>query len=220
MKYGFKKWKSKSLSKALLKPLKLERWKNPGKKPGKCPDPIEAFRSGEEWAFSEIYQKYEKPILKYVTDKVRAPDIAQELVQEVFIKVHRFRDSYQPQYAFSTWLWTIARNVVSDWYRAARPEQHLTSLPEDENFAFEERIPDTRLGAHDLLELKHMRRVLKTLFKKLTAPQRRVIWLRVIHQLSYDEISKQMGLSLSAVKCLAYRSKAALSELGHSPVWA
>ena len=73
-------------------------------------------------AFSKVYQRFSKPLLHYIRSRISDPEVAEELTQEVFLKAYRFRDSYQERYALSTWLWTIARNTISDHLRGAKPE--------------------------------------------------------------------------------------------------
>lgn len=177
---------------------------------------MDAFCSGEEWVFSKIYGRFQKPILKYVSQKIGDREIALDLVQDVFVKAFRFRASYQPGYAFSTWLWTIAKNSVSDWHRkSTREGQHdsLTGSPMNSGLdAMEVELPCPKPNAEILLQQKENRKIMLGMLKKLTGPQRKVIWLRVIHQISYEEISRRLGLSVSAVKCLAYRSRQALEK--------
>jgi len=174
-------------------------------------DLLIAFQNGAEWAFSEIYVQYEKPIIRFITDRVGDPEVARDIAQETFLKVHRFRSSYQPDHPFPTWLWTIARNTITDWYRRQKPEDH-----QGEEFEVQSPHPN----AEAILARKFDRRALRRLMKSLTSLQRRVIWFRVIHQLPYQEISKKMGLSLSAVKCLAYRSKRVLKDMGYVTAFA
>jgi RNA polymerase sigma-70 factor (ECF subfamily) len=169
------------------------------------PELLRAFREGEEWAFDALYRRYEKAVLRYVDQLTGGDDAGPDLVQEVFLKVHRFRADYDPKYAFSTWLWQIARNTVLDWQRKSRPES--AAIDPEEGPAC------PRPDAEALLARKGERRVLRDVIRNLTGLQRRVIWLRVIHQLSYGEISRRLGLSLSAVKCLVYRSKQALKPV-------
>lgn len=162
--------------------------------------------------FTEIHERYRRPILKYVFQRVKDREVAQEIVQEIFLKAFRFRASYRPQYALSTWLWTIAKNTVSDWHRKHEDERSSeTCLLEPVSAE-----PD----AESLFEEASRKKALAVCLGKLTDLQKKVIVLRVIHQLSYAEISRNLGMSISAVKCLAYRSKQALSQMGYSPAFA
>lgn len=165
---------------------------------------LQGFKKGDENEFSKLYERFNKPILNYVRSRIENGEVAKEVTQDVFVKVFRFRDSYQECNAFSTWLWTIARNTVSDHLRGAQPAQESPVSPED--------LPSPQKCAESLVLRKDERRKYFKMMKSLTRLQKRVLWMRFIHHLSYDEISKRLGLSLSAVKNLAYRAKLTLTE--------
>ena len=204
MIYRFKKFKNSErcpLSVAL--PFYLSRRRT------KCF--ITDFKSGNGQAFSALYTRYQKPILKYVRARVSDDELAQELCQEIFLKVYRFRESYLEDYAFSTWLWTIARNSISDHLRGGKTsaenevQASLYAVALDEIIACEK-------NAEGLLLKKDQRKGFLKVLRALTRPQKRVLWMRMVHHYSYPEISKKLGLSLSSVKCLAHRAKQTLME--------
>ncbi|MEK6706321.1 MAG: sigma-70 family RNA polymerase sigma factor [Bdellovibrionota bacterium] len=165
---------------------------------------IHAFQNGEQQAFSEIYNRYSNPILKYVLRHTRDTEIAQDLTQEIFFKIFRFRSSYRPEHGFSTWIWTIAKNTIFDALRK-KPAATI-DIPADD-------LPSPRPDAEKVLERKTQWRSLLRALKKLTSPQRKVVWMRIVYELPYNEIAKRLDVSISAVKCLAYRSKRALGEI-------
>jgi len=158
-------------------------------------------------AFNIIYNRFRKPILHYVKARISDQEVAEEITQEIFLKAFRFRDQYEEEYAFSTWLWTIAKNTIADHLRVARP----TSSHHDEDFLPED-IPCTRHSAETLAIKKDERRRFIKMMKSLTRLQKRVLWMRLVHQHSYEEISKALGLSLTAVKNLGYRAKRTLTD--------
>lgn len=167
---------------------------------------IEGFMLGEEAAFAKVHSRFRKPILQYVKQRVPHDEAAEEITQEIFLKVHRYRESFDPSYAFSTWLWTIARNTIIDWQRShSRMNQAKQTAFEDEPSI--EEVPCRRPNAERALLTRAKRRVLFTLFKQLSRVQRRVLWMRLIHQASYDEIAEKLDMSLAAVKCALYRAK-------------
>ena len=170
---------------------------------------VRAFKDGEDWAFSKIFTKYRKLILRFVSQKVRNEEAAEEITQEVFFKAFRFRSSYRSEYAFSTWLWGIARNTIVDRIRKDRREPAHDAFQDGEPEDYET-LPCALPNAEHLLLRRGENKRLVAFLGTLTAPQRRVLWLRIMHRLSYAEIAKRLGLSLSAVKCLAYRAKATL----------
>lgn len=157
--------------------------------------------------FSEIYKKYRRPILGYVAQRIGDDANTEDLVQEIFLKVFRFRSQYRSEHAFSTWLWTIARNTVIDAVRGRRHGSEVAGggVPELEELAC------PRANAETLLLERSEKRLLFRFVRRLTRAQRRVLRMAVIDQLPYAEIARRLGLSLSAVKCLTYRSRLALT---------
>ncbi|MCM2323766.1 MAG: sigma-70 family RNA polymerase sigma factor [Oligoflexia bacterium] len=168
---------------------------------------IQAFRNGEEWAFSEIYCRFGRPIQRFVSQKVRDEEAARDISQEIFLKVHRFRDSYRAEFALSTWIWTIARNTITDWFK--RDDSRDTEGQVED-------LPCQAPNAEKLLERETERARFAGFLGCLTELQKKVLWMRLVHHLSYQEIASSLGLSLSAVKCLVYRAKRALGQMGHA----
>lgn len=78
---------------------------------------IDQFRNGDQDAFSKLMQKYQTPIFDYVRRKVGNDDDANDITQEVFVKVHRALPDWQPRASFQTWLYTLARNRCTDYHR-------------------------------------------------------------------------------------------------------
>jgi RNA polymerase sigma-70 factor (ECF subfamily) len=167
---------------------------------------LDAFRRGEDWAFRKIFARYRIPILRYASERVSNRETAEELSQEVFLKAFRARESYQPVFPFSAWLRTIARNTIIDWFRKGTPPSALPEAVPDE-------LPSQEANAEALLVKAADSQRLKHFFGSLTGHQRKVLQLRLLERLSYGEIARQLGLSLSAVKCLIYRSKRAIKDL-------
>lgn len=184
---------------------------------------IEAFRDGENWAFEEIYRRHRRLVLGALLPGVRHRETADDLAQEVFLKAHRFRESYRPEFALATWLRTIARNTLHDWRRSRTGtplEQIAFDAPAaagDESISTVEALPSRDPSPERWLHRRHERRRLRELLRSLTRSQRRVVWLRVVRELSYAEIAKLLGLSLDAVKCLAYRARQALLLADRKP---
>src|SRR6478736_2567567 len=122
------------------------------------------FKNGSEEAFSKLFNRFRKPILIYVQKRVANEETAQEITQEIFLKVFRFRNLYEDQHAFSTWLWTIARNTVSDYQRGMKASLISDDVVLDE-------IPSTEHHAEALLENKDARRGILKMMRSLTRLQ-------------------------------------------------
>lgn len=182
--------------------------------------PVHGFRDGSEEAFSAIYDWFRPPIRSYIASRIADPADQEEITQEIFLKAYRFRSSYNPRFELSTWLWTVARNTVSDWLRKHRPAMGARAPEAGPEFSVED-FPCGRHDAETRMIHRSQRRNLIRLFRHLTRPQRRVLWLRIIHQHSYQEIGRQLGLSLPSVKNLSLRARVKLAEVtGSRPCFA
>ena len=185
------------------------------------PEPIErslvmAFQAGNDDAFTKIYERFKRPILRYISARLSDAQVADEIVQDIFLKVYRFRANYSPEYAFSTWLWSISKNTVSDFLRVSRNShaENRMALPE---VLHPEELACTLLNAESLAirkcEKKSKRRRLVETMRSLTRLQKRVLWMRNVHDLSDGEISVRLGLTLPSVKNLAYRAKQRMTSV-------
>jgi RNA polymerase sigma factor (sigma-70 family) len=161
--------------------------------------------------FQKMYRRFRTPIFKYVFLKVRDAETAEEITQEVFLKAFRARDSYEPRFGFTTWLWTIAKNTVCDWHR--RGDRDTASSEE----TLYEELPCPAPTAEALLENHGRKHELLRRMASLTELQKQVLKLRILHRLPFTEIARQLGVSLSAAKSLFYRARVALVE-GMGPV--
>jgi RNA polymerase sigma-70 factor (ECF subfamily) len=171
----------------------------------------------EKDSFQKIYGKLKKPIHRYVSRSVRDGEVAEELTQDVFLKAFRARHTFECQRSFSTWLWTIARNTVCDWHRKHGADLRVPSGPEGESPCDE--LPSRDPDVETLICEHGERQALLRRLAGLTALQRKVLQMRIIHELSYQEIAKNLGLSISAAKCLFYRARLALTQVSE-PVFA
>lgn len=166
--------------------------------------------------FPALYQRLKKPIHQYVLRTVHDGETAAELTQDVFLKAYRARDTFETQRSFTTWLWTIARNTVCDWHRrnANEPLRAIVWISPDgtESESPCENIASPALDAEALIAERGDQQELLRKLKCLTKLQRKVLWLRIIRGLSYEEISKRLGLSISAAKCAFYRARLTLVQ--------
>ncbi len=78
---------------------------------------IAQFKTGDERAFNQLVQKYKSEIISYVRRKVGNDEDADDITQDVFVKMYRALPKWQPRVSFKTWLYTIARNQCTDYHR-------------------------------------------------------------------------------------------------------
>jgi len=152
--------------------------------------------------FDDCYRRYFKSIRGYIRQRVRDRERADELAQDTFLKAFRAWDQYDPNRGqLSTWLWTIARNTVIDYARDREVEV--------EDFDVDELCP---AWEEPEIRLKGERAELSRRIASLTELQREIVELLMAENLSYRQIAERKKLSLSAVKGLIHRARAALKE--------
>ena len=167
-----------------------------------------AFCAGDGAAFDALFGRWAGPLLRYLERMLRDAAGAEELVQEVFLRVHGARQRYQPQARFSTWLYRIATNLALNELRRPRRRELHTSLDEPEGPllagegpAAEDALDARRLSARALRELA-----------RLPERQRAALCLSAVEGLSYAEVAEALEISESAVKALVHRARTALAE--------
>ncbi len=176
---------------------------------------IEATKSGDETAFAEIMARYRNPITNYLYRFLNDYEEAVDLAQETFVRVYFAIDRYHTQFAFSTYIYSIATNLAISEIRR-RKRRRLLSLTGlfqgEDNEAVEFQPPDTRpLQDAELLDDerdKTIGRAIAALPEKYRVP----IILRDIEGRSYDEVAEVMGLGLGTTKSRISRARALLKE--------
>ncbi len=150
-----------------------------------------------------VYNEYHSKVLSYVRGKVNNSEDAEDITADVFLKIQKKLEDYdEEKAAVSTWVYTIARNSVIDFYRCNRTTDELPDELSDE-LASEDETDSSLLRRETLQELGDA-------LKKLCAEERSIIILHYYDGLSLTEIQKKMGLSYGQVKL---RHNSALKEM-------
>lgn len=164
-------------------------------------------KNGDQAAFRQLYDRFKGPILHFLQGMVGREALAEELAHEVFLKVYRTRETYEPSAKFTTWLWTIARNAALDELR--RKGELLARKDVEEGAVEEATDPDD--GAEAKLIEEARREQVERCLSALPARSREAVMLRAAGEHSYEEIAGLMGESLGNVKTLLHRAKGALA---------
>ena len=167
-----------------------------------------AFRDGDAAAFDGLFQRWASPLLRYLERMLRDAAAAEDLVQEVFLRVHRARERYTPDARFSTWLYRIATNLALNELRRPRRRDPHQSTDEDgavwlvsDASPTDEIVDARRRGEAALRELE-----------ALPERQRAALWLTAVEGLAYSEVAAALDVSEKAVKALVHRGRSALAE--------
>ncbi len=172
------------------------------------------FRDGDAQAFTSLFVKYRKKIINYCYRFFSNQEVAEELAQEVFMKVYKSAQGYRPDAAFSTWLFRIATNVCLNELRKKRYHSTTDSLdaPLFENSGHSRDIEDSTSQPHEIIESQERDEMVKNAILKLPGKQRAALLLRTYNGFSYNEIAMQLGSTESGVKSLIFRGRESLKE--------
>ncbi|RMG56809.1 MAG: sigma-70 family RNA polymerase sigma factor [Deltaproteobacteria bacterium] len=170
---------------------------------------VKRVRRGDRESFALLVEKYERPIFSFIYHFFNDYALAEDLTQEVFLRSYRFIRTYDTKQKFSTWLFTIARNLCIDEMRKREKER---TLPIDEVRGGNIENPSSR-NPEDIAEALSDSAFLKRLIAKLPERYRTALLLFYFHEMSYEEISSVMGISMANTKIILFRAKKMLSDL-------
>ncbi len=175
-------------------------------------------RDGNAAAFEALVEKHQKRLVMVLEHLVSDRTQAEDLAQDVFLRVYRARERYVPTAKFSTWLYTITHNVASNSIRKSsrRKEVNLVTSPSgsmpvrplDTMAKDKSNLMPTRLA-----DQKEMEKVIREAIQSLGPRQRMAMLLSKYEGMSYNEIAESMELTTQAVKSLLSRARGNLKEM-------
>ncbi len=175
-------------------------------------------RDGNAAAFEELVLRYQNRLITVLQNLVHNRHRAEELAQEVFLRVFRARASYRPEARFATWLFTIAHNVASNALRAAA-RQHEVNVSVGQSGEVSAKPMDSMAVAPSglmpvrQLEKGELADIVRQAIDSLGERQRMAVMLSRFEHMSYQDIAKTMGLSIQAVKSLLSRARDNLRQI-------
>lgn len=159
---------------------------------------IQLAKNGDKEAFGNLYNLYFIPIFRYIYFRVKSKTEAEDLVQEVFLKVYQGIENFKDQNKLPlNYFFTIARNTLIDYWRKKK------EVLVDEKL---ENISDKNADSAELVEQKETEGMIINLIKDLTEEQQEVIVLKFINDLTNREIAKLLGKSEEAIRQLQCRA--------------
>jgi RNA polymerase sigma-70 factor (ECF subfamily) len=183
------------------------------------PDPDAALmlraKRGDRAAFAELVEKYKQPVMNFVFRSLRDEIEAEDLAQNVFLQVFKSRARYRQTAKFSTWLFTIARNLCLNEIR--RRSRHPAESIEEEHAEHEDQPhrqyeDKSQMAPPEQLLQGELARKIEEALAGLPENQRTAILLCRQDELSYEEIAEVLDCSLSATKSLIHRGRETLKE--------
>lgn len=173
-------------------------------------------KDGDGISFGVLLEKHRSSVIHFVYRMVQEQAIAEELTQEVFLRVYRSRASYAPTAKFKTWLFRIASHLALNWLRDEKYERGQERLDDVTGDFPGRQISDHRPTVEQ--ELLYRVRVdeIRRAIAALPESQRAALLLHKYEEMEYTQIAKVLGCSVSAVKSLLYRAYETLrARLAH-----
>ncbi|HEX9764933.1 MAG TPA: sigma-70 family RNA polymerase sigma factor [Candidatus Acidoferrales bacterium] len=161
-----------------------------------------------EEAFDVLVGKYRTPVIHFLYRLVHRREPAEDLAQEVFLRVYRARKSYQPKAKFSTWLFRIATNVALNALRDGRMRHERESSMDAEVgvLPLAERLPNGMATAEQALVERERAAEIRRAVEALPEKQRLAVLLHKYQEMDYAEIAEVLECSESALKSLLFRA--------------
>ena len=173
-------------------------------------------RDGDQGSFELLLEKHRGPMIHFLHRMVQNDAVAEELSQEVFLRVFRSRGSYQPRAKFTTWLFRIGMHLALNWIRDGRNEKSQTSLDKETADGTSRQVPDRRRTVEQELLYQAKLREVRQAIRNLPAKQRAAVMMHKYEEMEYAQIASVIGCSEAAVKSLLFRAYEALrARLAH-----
>lgn len=172
-------------------------------------------KAGDEPAFEYLVQKYRRSMVGFMYRMSHNAAAAEDLAQEVFLRVYRSRSGYEASAKFTTWLYRIATNLAVNYARDTRNErpEKMASLDEpDEETGTTMDVADSSLTAEETILRRERMAAIRAKVQALPERQRMAVLMHKYHQMDYKQISEVLKLSESATKSLLFRAYETLRE--------
>jgi len=175
---------------------------------------MELFQGGYDEAYSVIVTRYRERIHQFIFRYTKNHLDSEDLVQETFLRVFRSRNSYERIARFSTWLFTIAQNLIRNQYKRSQRMQMVSlSQSDDQDQEITIDLPDPGVSAEEQLHLTMTMSHLQKSLDAIPADFRDVLVMRDVQQLTYEEIMEITHLPMGTVKSRINRGRARLQDL-------
>ncbi len=171
---------------------------------------ILSVQQGNKRAYDELVTRYKMRLYNFVLRMVSDPDLAEEITQDAFVRAYINAEKYRTIARFSTWLYTIAINLVRNHARRKKrsPIQRMPLIGKDEGDKIELEAKDTELLPDEDLEKVETQRHISEIMTKIPEHYREPFVLREVHDLSYAEIAAATGLKMGTVRSRINRARA------------
>ena len=165
---------------------------------------MEAVKNGDLQQASVLFERFHKRMFNFLARMTMDRDLAEDLTQNVFLRMIKYRNSYREGKRFQSWIYQIARNVFSDHFQATK---NKTS-----DFIDIEKMSDTIIDAEGATDQDEREKVLHRSLALLNEEQRELLVLTRFQQMKYEEVAVIMETTVANIKVKVHRAIAKLRE--------
>jgi RNA polymerase sigma-70 factor (ECF subfamily) len=172
-------------------------------------------KAGDQSAFEYLVHKYRRAMVSFMYRMARNTAAAEDLAQEVFLRVYRSRESYEATAKFTTWLYRIATNLAVNHARDTRherPEVQVSLDEPDEETGTTLEVPDSNLTAEQAMVRRERMKAIRSKVEALPEQQKLAVLMHKYQQMDYKQIAEVLKKSESATKSLLFRAYETLRE--------
>lgn len=169
---------------------------------------VKEARNGDEQSYKRLVNKYERALYYHILKMVNDKEQVEDLVQEAFVKAFDNLESYNTNYAFSTWLYRIATNHTIDYLRKKKLQTLSIDKPrKTKSGEMKMQLEDQTAQADRSIIRKQRQNIVQHAIDELPEKYRKVIRLRHMEEKSYQEISEELDKPLGTVKAHIFRAR-------------
>jgi len=168
-------------------------------------------RGGDAEAFTVLVERHQHRVVGTVAKMLGSPNDAEDLAQQVFVRVWKSAPRWEPNAKFTTWLLTITRNLVFNEVRR-KNRARLVPLEEPDDRAPREFADHAVVSPDDALAASELERAINVAIQSLAEQPRMALVLRRYEEMSYEEIAVVLGTTVPAVKSMLFRARNELRE--------
>jgi RNA polymerase sigma factor (sigma-70 family) len=165
---------------------------------------MEAVKAGNLQQASLLFDRYHKRIFNFLARMTMDRALAEDLTQNVFLRIIRYRSSYREGLKFQSWIYQIARNVFSDHYQANKNRRS--------DFVDVEKVSDHMADSGDTDDQDEKEKILHRSMAKLTEEQRELLVLTRFQHMKYEEVAVIMDTTVANIKVKVHRAILKLRE--------
>ena len=173
-------------------------------------------REGDSASFALLLERHRGPVIHFLYRMVQNQAVAEELAQEVFLRVYRSRGSYEPTARFTTWLFRIATHLALNYIRDRRHEKGSESIDNEVRDGLVRQLSDHEPSVEQRMLREARLSEVRLAIEALPAKQKSAVLMHKYQEMEYSQIASVLNCSESAVKSLLFRAYETLrSRLAH-----